>query len=247
LGLDIRGVVGLKRTKPAWFDLPVMMKLTLSTPHHALKNLAKGPLTRPNNFMMLPQICQSLCPRNVDREKFTLITPFSSKREQWMKSKCINVHDRNSPVYELADERDGVSAVPKNFFMLLDAYQNHPEAMSLGPDGHPCDTKTRGLLQRTHIIATWPPIYIGKESDRHWEGTRRPEFAEFQSSPVHTERKRHCERRSVNPDNQDFQAGIDASWSQSAHARENLQAAAGTRSQVHKMSASDRRIGKGAA
>ena len=119
--------------------------------------------------MMLPQICQSLCPQNVDREKFTLITPFSSKREQWMKSKCINVHDRNSPVYELADERDGVSAVPKNFFMLLDAYQNHPEAKSLGPDGHPCDTKTRDLLQRTHIIATWPPIYIGKESDRHWE------------------------------------------------------------------------------
>jgi hypothetical protein len=165
----IRGVVGLKRTKPAWFDLPVMMKLTLSTPHHALKNLAKGPLTRPNNFMMLPQICQSLCPQNVDREKFTLITPFSSKREQWMKSKCINVHDLNSPVYELADEYDGFRAVPKNFFMLLNSYQNHPEAKSLGPDGNPCDSKTRGLLQRAHIIAIWPPIYFGKESDRHWE------------------------------------------------------------------------------
>src|ERR1017187_4769479 len=37
------GVLGLKRKKPTWFDLPVMMKLTLSTPHHALKNLAKGP------------------------------------------------------------------------------------------------------------------------------------------------------------------------------------------------------------
>ena len=165
----IRGVVGLKRTKPAWFDLPVMMKLTLSTPHHALKNLAKGPLTRPNNFMMLPQISQSLLPQNVDREKFTLITPFSSKREQWMKSKCINVHDRKSPVYELAEEYDGFRAVPKNFFMLLNAYQNHPEAKSLGPDGNSCDSKTRGLLQRAHIIANWPPIYIGKESDRHWE------------------------------------------------------------------------------
>jgi hypothetical protein len=52
----VRGVLGLKRKKPTWFDLPVMMTLTLSTPHHALKNLAKGPLTRPNNFMMLPQI-----------------------------------------------------------------------------------------------------------------------------------------------------------------------------------------------
>jgi len=25
------------------------------------------------------------------------------------------------------------------------------------------------LLQRVHITANWPPIYIGKESDRHWE------------------------------------------------------------------------------
>jgi hypothetical protein len=27
----------------------------------------------------------------------------------------------------------------------------------------------RGLLQRAHIVANWPPIYIGKESDKHWE------------------------------------------------------------------------------
>jgi len=24
-------------------------------------------------------------------------------------------------------------------------------------------------LQRARVIANWPPIYIGKESDRHWE------------------------------------------------------------------------------
>jgi hypothetical protein len=57
----------------------------------------------------------------------------------------------------------------KNFFMLLDSYQNHPEAKSLGPDGKPCEFDTRGLLQRAHVHANWPPIYIGKESDKHWE------------------------------------------------------------------------------
>jgi hypothetical protein len=57
----------------------------------------------------------------------------------------------------------------KNFFMLLDSYQNHPEAKSLGPDGQPCRPETRGLLQRAHVIANWPPVYIGKESDKHWE------------------------------------------------------------------------------
>ena len=165
----MRGVLGLKRTRPAWFDLPVMMKLTLSTPHHALKNLAKGPLTRPNNFMMLPMLCRFGLPENVDANKFTLITPFSSDRDQWIRSKCINVHDPNSPVYELADEYEPTKALPKTFFMLLDSYQGHPESKSLGPDGRTCDSKTRGLLQRAHIVANWPPICIGKESDRHWE------------------------------------------------------------------------------
>ena len=165
----MRGVLGLKRRKPSWFALSVMMKLTLSTPHHALKNLAKGSRTRPNNFMMIPQIQRFGYPQDVDPNKCTFITSFSSERDQWMRSKCINIHDPQSPVYELTDEYDGRRAVPKNFFMLLESYQNHPEAKSLGPDGRPCEFDTRGLLQRAHIVANWPPIYIGKESDRHWE------------------------------------------------------------------------------
>jgi hypothetical protein len=46
--------------------------------------------------------------------------------------------------------------------MLMDAYQNHPEAKSLGSDGKPCEFDTRGLLRRARIVANWPPIYIGK-------------------------------------------------------------------------------------
>jgi hypothetical protein len=177
----MRGVLELKRRKPSWFGLPVMMKLTLSTPHHALQYLAKGPLTRPNNFMMLPQISRFGYPQSVDPNKFTLVTPFSSERDQWMRSKCINIHDYKSPVYKLASEYDGLRAIPKNFFMLLNAYQNHPEAKSLGPDGKPCEFDTRGLLQRAHIVANWPPIYIGKESDRHWEEGEDLSLLEFKT------------------------------------------------------------------
>lgn len=165
----MRGVLGLKRRNPSWFDLPVMMKLTLSTPHHALKNIAKGPITRPNNFMMIPQITRFGYPQDVDPNRCTFVTSFCSERDQWMNSKCINIHDPQSRVYELTDEYDGCRAVPKNFFMLLESYQNHPEAKSLAPDGGPCEFDTRGLLHRAHIVANWPPIYIGKESDRHWE------------------------------------------------------------------------------
>jgi len=158
-----------------------MMKLTLSTPHHALQNLAKGPLTRPNNFMMIPQIQSFGYPQDVDPNKCTFITSFSSERSQWMHSKCINIHDPQSRVYELTHEYDGRRAVPKNFFMLLESYQNHPEAKSLGPDGKPCEFDTRGLLQRAHIVANWPPIYIGKESDKHWEEGEDLSLLEFKT------------------------------------------------------------------
>jgi hypothetical protein len=165
----MRGVLDLRRSKPPWFDLPVMMKLTLSTPHHALRHVAKGPLIRPYNSMMIPQISRFGYPEGVDPNKFTLITPFSSDRDQWMRSKCINIHDPQSRIFELTEEYDGRRAAAKTFFMLLESYQNHPEAKSLAPNGKPCEFDTRGLLQRAHIVANSPPIYIGKESDKHWE------------------------------------------------------------------------------
>jgi len=119
--------------------------------------------------MMIPQIQRFGYPQDVDPNKCTFITSFSSERNQWMRSKCINIHDPQSRVYELTNEYDGRRAVPMNFFMLLESYQNHPEAKSLGPSGKDCEFDTRGLLQRAHIVANWPPIYIGKESDKHWE------------------------------------------------------------------------------
>jgi hypothetical protein len=63
----------------------------------------------------------------------------------------------------------------------LESYQNHPEAKSLGPDGKPCEFDTRGLLQRAHIVANWPPVYIGKESDRHWEHSEDISLLEFKA------------------------------------------------------------------
>jgi hypothetical protein len=65
--------------------------------------------------------------------------------------------------------------------MLLDSYQNHPKAKSLGPDGKPCEFDTRGLLQRARVVANWPPIYIGKESDRHWEEGEDLSLLEFKA------------------------------------------------------------------
>ena len=60
-------------------------------------------------------------------------------------------------------------------------YKNHPEAKSLGPDGNQCGQDTRGLLKRAHVIANWPPIYIGKESDKHWEEGEDLSLFEFKA------------------------------------------------------------------
>ena len=47
-------------------------------------------------------------------------------------------------------------------------YRDHPEAKFLGHDGNPCDSLTRGLLRRSHIVAN-VHRYIGKETSRRWE------------------------------------------------------------------------------
>jgi hypothetical protein len=51
---------------------------------------------------------------------------------------------------------------------VLGAYREHPEAKFLGHDGNPCDSITRGLLRRSHIVAN-RHRYIGKETSRRWE------------------------------------------------------------------------------
>jgi hypothetical protein len=180
----VRGVLGIKRRRRSWFDLPVMMKITLSTPHHALQNLGKCDLTRPHNFMMMPKIAPFGYPPGVNPADphFTLITQFTSEREDWIRSKCINIHDCDSPAYRLKFDYtdDGVSVSPVNFYQLAESYQNHPEAKSLGPDGKPCEFDTCGLLQRAHIIAG-EHIPIGKESDRHWEEGEDISLLEFKA------------------------------------------------------------------
>jgi len=75
---------------------------------------------------------------------------------------------------------------------LLNRYPLHPESKSLGSDGTPCGSCTRGLLQRAHIIAG-RHRRIGKESDRRWEEGDELEslsYAPIEFKPRGTEQKR---------------------------------------------------------
>ena len=96
-----------------------------------------------------------------------------------MKSKCINIHDPQSAVYELTNEYDGRRALVKNFYMLL-VYKNHPEAKSR-TRREQCGQDTRGLLKRAHVIANWPRVYMGKGSDKHLEEGEDLSLFEFKA------------------------------------------------------------------
>jgi len=71
--------------------------------------------------------------------------------------------------------------IPKTFVQLLHAYQRHPEAKSLAPDGTLCEADTSGLLQRSHIIVG-ELRYIGKETDRKWEEGEDISMVEFKAT-----------------------------------------------------------------
>src|SRR5204862_2493730 len=51
---------------------------------------------------------------------------------------------------------------------------------SLAPDGTACTCETRGLLQRSSVIAT-SRRYVGKETDRRWEQGEDLSLVEFKA------------------------------------------------------------------
>jgi hypothetical protein len=95
--------------------------------------------------------------------------PFSKHREEWLNTKAFDTHSGKQHSIALLDASGRTKKVEvKCYGNILGAYREHPEAKFLGPDGKPCSSLTRGLLSRSHIVAT-RHRYIGKETSRRWE------------------------------------------------------------------------------
>ena len=86
---------------------------------------------------------------DVDNSRFTLVTSFTSKRNEWLKSECINIFD--GKVYRLALEQTAQldKVIPRIYAHVLYLYTKHPEAKSLAPDGTSCmcDTLKQDILK----------------------------------------------------------------------------------------------------
>jgi hypothetical protein len=161
---------------PSWFVLPAMMRFTITTPkvlavlQQRQKDLPYSERTKPFNFIQSPVIDRLTggCPVGADRDRFTLIAPFSSNPSDWLHREYINVHDGKSYSLATREKRLNYQAEARTYGDIVAQYRWHAESKSLGPDGNICTHQTRGLLHRTPITAS-ELRYIGKETDRRWE------------------------------------------------------------------------------
>jgi hypothetical protein len=162
----LEGEVARPRPIPKWFSLPSMMRMTVSTP--AVLGMLRH-FTRPFNFVHVPLLFPNLYPPGKDPSNFSLILPFSKDRDQWLNTKAIDTHSGKQYDISLLDPKGSTKKIEvKCYGNILGAYREHPEAKFLGRDGNPCDSLTRGLLRRSHIVAN-THRYIGKETSRRWE------------------------------------------------------------------------------
>lgn len=162
----LRNELGLPNTEPDWLNRPAMMQIRISTPH-VLKRLNQ--ISRPFNFVFSPLIDGVAgYPAGVNREQFTLMTPFTKTRNAWINADYVNIYDGKHYSLALKQTPKFDKVIPRTFGYILRLYPFHAESKSLAPDGTPCNGSTRGLLQRMHIHAA-NSRFIGKETDRKWE------------------------------------------------------------------------------
>ena len=125
-----------------------MMRVVLSTP---LVVERLGREMRPYNFILCPLIDGVVgYPRDLDLDgaDCTIIAPFSKDRDSWLDLECVNARDGRRFRLALAQDVRGSKIIPQTYGYVLHHYPYHSESKSLGPDGLPCNQRTRGLLQR---------------------------------------------------------------------------------------------------
>jgi hypothetical protein len=151
-------------TDPAWLDYPAMMKIPVSSP--AVLGRLKG-FCKPFDFVLAPILRSEKLDPGERAEKPILITRFNKHSDEWLDATYYNVRTGKKCRIAVGDPKNGRIPV-KTYREILHQYLYHPECKFAGPDGHPCDPWTRGVLQRRHIV-TADFKYCGKEVKRKLE------------------------------------------------------------------------------
>jgi hypothetical protein len=151
--------LGRPSQKPAWFDLPVMRRIAITTPNvmAALRRLNRDQ-ARPYNFALSPVVV------NLSDAPVTLLGPFEKNSARWRRMSYINIHDGKTHTLEPPT----IPVIAQTFETVFAQYVRHPEYKSVAPDSTPCKADSHGLLRRYPVTATEFHL-IGKETERGWE------------------------------------------------------------------------------
>jgi len=167
LALELDGPEAARAKRKAYFDLPAMMQIAITTP--AILARFKGQSGfRPLNFMLAVQLMGEIS--NGSQANLCLVTPFTKDRSAWKTAIYRDV--ASGEEYTLYD--DGAPSKPNQidaicYGGIIEQHRFHPEPKFCGADGQPCGRNTRGLLERRHV-QIGRKIPIRKESNRRWEG-----------------------------------------------------------------------------
>ena len=160
-----QGIASAMREEPEWLDLPAMMRIPVSSPAvlGRLKDFCK-----PYDFVLAPIVRDRDFNLDEEANKPILVMRFSKNSEEWTTATYFNV--RTGKACRItAKEPTSKEIVPvRPYRSVLNAYVNNAEAKFDGPDGKQCCSWTRGMLQRTHIVAG-EHRYCGKEFKRKLE------------------------------------------------------------------------------
>jgi hypothetical protein len=177
----VRGALGLDATEPEWFDKPALMRGAITTPGlldcWECWNAGKPPRKqmRPFNFFIVAQPTGMFKDAKTGEKylppvagKCALILPFESNPGRWELAEAFNRYNpqqrfritTNRNPYQLAAHPDLIAV--RTLRDVFHNYRDSIEHKSLAPDGKPCTSETRGLLQRRHVNAS-SIVSIGKE------------------------------------------------------------------------------------
>jgi hypothetical protein len=166
-GFLLRKELGYRPKKPAWLQLPAMMRMVMTSPN--VFRTGRPDWLAPFNFFLFPLLSTvEGYPLGYDRSSFQFITRFETDRTKWSRLPGINLRDGQPFQISMLPAADQQRVFPDSFQVILNQYLGKPEVKSLAPDGTPCGPETKGLLQRAHIVAR-KLVPVGKETDRHWE------------------------------------------------------------------------------
>ena len=154
--------------EPDWYARPA-----LSQHSYATAALARVlPVTddryhdriKPFNFCVLAQVGLMGAPEGADPQRCHLIAPYERDPSKWLQGIWTDLYSGVTCRATTGVSVSGREAEIRSIGEVLQAYAEHPESKSLGPDGKECGRFTVGLLQVRHVVVG-TKLIIGKEAN----------------------------------------------------------------------------------